>query len=217
MITSETDKINDELVKFCKKLRIVINEDIFNLGVKFGRLLEKNNLDDLRLPYFQDKDKESALLKEILNTNKSIDRVIDTIVKAAVTEQIEQHGDWEVGYGSYYRDYGKLDDGIANKFEIQLDSVNQQERNGDFQAYFKLLGESAKVVKKHGFKPLVFVGVMNSTGDECERIISPDDIDNTLYNIGLDINIEKDANYLDRLTVLLDELSKHYLLLVLKS
>lgn len=49
------DKFNEELVRYCKGEGIVADEAVFDLGVKYGRYLEQNKIQEQRLDYLDRK------------------------------------------------------------------------------------------------------------------------------------------------------------------
>lgn len=216
-MANELDAINNELVSYCKENGIVANEEILNFGVRLGRHLESKNLADGRLAYFVEQDAKRDSLNTALKLGDQVDAIFNSIVKSAIKEQIEQHGDWEVGYGSYYRDYPILADDIAEKYSVQFYSVDQPDRHGDFEVYFTALGEVAKILNDCDISDRIFVGVTNHSGDEHERISDVVDVDSTLYNIGVQIYNRNDAKTIASLTKLVDMLGKHYMFLMLKS
>lgn len=215
-MSSEIDKINEELIDYCENESVVANEAIFNIAVKLGRHLEKNNHKDIRLGYFAKVDDSRNLDDQIRNITNKLDAVARIIVTKAIAEQIEAEGDWEIGYGSYYSGYGKLNDDIAEKYCLQLASVDQPERHGDFHVRFNLTGKQQECFKSRGFIPQILSFVQNHCGDENERINDVTDIDSTFYHIGIEVYCKRDENSRNELADLLQAFGKDYLFELLK-
>jgi len=60
-MSAEIDKLNAKLTKHCNDERIVADETVFNLGVEFGRYLERNNIKEQRLDYFTKQDEKRSI------------------------------------------------------------------------------------------------------------------------------------------------------------
>ena len=213
---SEIDKINDELSNYCKNESIIADEGVFNIAVKLGRYLEKSNQADVRLHYFTKADEKRDIDEQIQRINDQLNAVARFIVSKAIAEQIEAGGDWEIGYGSYYSSYGKLNDDIAAKYCIQLDSVDQPERHGDFHVRFRLTGKHEECFKSRGYLPQILAFVQNHCGDDSERITDASDIDSTLYHIGIEVYYKRDEKSRNELADLLQAFGKDYLFELLK-
>ena len=66
-MTNDFEKIEDELKKLTDGFQPDI-ELIFNIGVKLGRKLQEQNLTDIRLPFFiekEDKDNKTVLYSSL--------------------------------------------------------------------------------------------------------------------------------------------------------
>lgn len=213
---SEIDKINDELIDYCENEGVSVNETIFNIAIKLGRYLERSNHKDVRLGYFAKLDDSRNLYDQISNISNKLDAVARIIVTKAISDQIEAEGDWEIGYGSYYSSYGKLNDDIAEKHCLQLASVDQPERHGDFHVRFNLTGKQRECFRSRGFTPQILAYVQNHCGDDSERIDDVSDIESTLYHIGFEIYCNKDEKSRDELADLLQAFGKDYLFELLK-
>lgn len=214
-MSAEIDKLNAKLTKHCKDERIVADEAIFNLGVEFGRYLERSNTKEHRLAYFTKQDEKRSIEDRVYEKRKEVDSIVSAVITAAIKEQIEANGDWEVGYGSYYSDYSKLNDTIVNKYSVQTYSVDQPDRHGDFNVTFEFVGDVRKMLNDCEISSNVTAGVTNNSGDESRAIRNVVDIEDALYGIGINFYNRNDADGLESITTLFDKLSKHYLFLML--
>jgi hypothetical protein len=209
------DKFNEELVRYCKGEGIVADEAVFDLGVKYGRYLEQNKIQEQRLDYFAELDKRRSVGDEIQAVRKKVDQIVSAVITTAVKEQITENGDWEVGYGSYYSDYSKLNEGIEAKYSLQTLSVDQPDRHGDFSVTFGFVGEVRQMFIDCEISPSIDIGVTNNSGDESQAIRNVEDVDDALYGIGINFYSQNDGKALENVTALYDKLSKQYLFLML--
>jgi len=126
-------------------------EQIFNLGVKLGRHLERAQLPDVRLDYFEDKVMQLAFRDEIKKINDEINARLLRLVKLAIKDQIRKSKwkMWEFDARSSDNQFAMLDLSIVQKRNIQF--VDAQESSEDIAvvAYFELTGKLKDIFESH--------------------------------------------------------------------
>lgn len=204
------DAITAELLETCpNSLRI---EEAFSLGVRLGRYLEKNDLDDVVLSCFDARhaieklrEEEGALLEDIYKCTR-------IILRGAIDEQVAINGRWEVGCTRFER-LGLFDDAVVDNHKIQLKNVEQHDSGGDIDAEFELIGDLATVFERHKFPPLLMTSF--SCYDE-ESVVLHSGADVSKYQkVKIDTPPVPNEEYLNQLSSLRDDLSKMYLMQML--
>ena len=196
-MTNDFEKIEDELKKVTDGYQPDI-ELIFNIGVKLGRKLQEQNLTDIRLPFFIEKEELANLVDSVRKTQREIADLILNQVHDSINETIEEEGSWTVGVGSYYRGDGVLSEDIVKKYYVQFQSIKQPQTDGDFETSFSVQGKLAEVFNEFDYSPTIQITLDNESGEESATLDSKRDVRN-LYNPTLMIYVKPNKEELDKL------------------
>ena len=196
-MTNDFEKIEDELKKVTDGFQPDI-ELIFNIGVKLGRKLQEQNLTDIRLPFFIEKEELANLVDSVRKTQREIADLILNQVHDSINETIEEEGSWTVGVGSYYRGDGVLSEDIVKKYYVQFQSIKQPQTDGDFETSFSVQGKLAEVFNEFEYSPTIQITLDNESGEESATLDSKRDVRN-LYNPTLMIYVKPNKEELDKL------------------
>jgi hypothetical protein len=196
-MTNNFKKIEKELTEKTKEFGFDI-EEIFNIGVKFGRELEANNMENYRLQFFIEREELANLAESIRKKHETISNLIANQVKEAIKETINEETSWTVGVGSYYKNDGKFSEEISNKYNVQLVNVTQPQTDGDFEVEFSVTGKIAEIFNQFEYRHFIEITLSNDSGEDNTTLSREKDI-NKLYNPSLLIYPSKTKEELDRL------------------
>ena len=194
----------------------VANEKLYKLGIQVGRHLEKNNLADYRATLFSDRENRQNNVKLVRDKVGILEDLLLKIVKCAIKETLESGYIWTVGTSDYYKDDGKFDEEISEKYFVQLNRVNQEYTNGDFQVDFDMVGELNEAFKNEGFSTNFMITVSNRTGEDYTSVYKPSDLE-SVYDAIISYNTEEPNLRLENLDRLMDKLPSQVSYILLSS
>lgn len=200
------NEIESELTNAIKKFG-TDNEQVFNLGVKLGRELERTNKPDYRLAIFSEIEAKKDISEQARQLKNSIEKLLLSRVKLAVTEIINTDYDWTVGVGSYYYGDGKFSDGIVKKYSVEFESISQPNTDGHFETYFSIEGKLLQCFEEYGCTPRLEVTLDNDSGEDHVSLNSEDDVGH-LYGPYLHMPVPSTEEELEKLIKLKSSLEK---------
>lgn len=162
-------ELEAKITKHCKE-SFRCDEDLFNLGVELGRLLEKQKITSYRPTYFVDAENKNNLFEKKIAIIRRIDNSIEYLLKNAIAEYIDANGPFEFSANRHSSSSDKFDQELSNKFHIQVVRTTQREVGGSFEVELSLTNEIAKIFKKYNESTSARAQVDNSTGDTHETI-----------------------------------------------
>lgn len=199
-------KIEDRLEQHCKSIHR-FDEELFNLGVEMGRLLERNNIPLHRPKIFVEfEEKNNAFDRKNAQINR-IEKVVAFLIRNAVAEQVENHFEFDFDSNASSHSCDKLDDSIVEKFGVQVSRTTQREHGGSFETNFTLSGQVADILKKYDLDVNARADVDNSSGDEHETIYSAEDVDR-IFGVSIGLNAHNTDLDEAQLTALADEIEQ---------
>lgn len=214
-MSDEIDKLNNELVELFKNHYEA--EELFNLGVGFGKFLEKNKLEDVRLDFFIQHDikKEARITikEEISKLNNSLLKLVQMAFKEEI--DLSNFGYWEIRTSSFSGHKHELSEEVYKKYNFQIDSVSQPSKGGDFDLRLRMTGKLADTVKEYGLSNYFSVSYSSGSGEE-DEYIREDEIE-SIYGAHLHFNIDADSKAIDKVAKCVHALSKEILLLIIKN
>lgn len=157
------------------------DEALFNFGVEFGRLLEKNGIEQHRLPLFVEQENNNNQYSERKLRIDSVANIIQNIIKLAHKKQVENYGNiyYESGYGSINH---PLNADIENEYNITYRGIKQTVVGGDFYITFNVSGKLKAIFIKHQVHNEVEITLRNGIGGEYEYISTEHDAENCFRN-----------------------------------
>lgn len=183
-MNTKIQQIEDLLEQHCKSIHRY-DEELFNLGVEMGRVLEKNSISSYRPKVFIDFEEKNNAYERKAEQISRADKAVAFIIRNGVAEHVENFGEFCFDSETYKCD--KLDESVVEKFGVQIDRTTQREHGGSFEAEFRLSGQVGQVLEKYGIDAWVRADVDNTTGDEQETIYSGDDVDK-IFGVSLRLN-----------------------------
>lgn len=211
------NKVNNEVVvNTISQINLVIgkgyeqrraDEKLFLMGVKLGRVLAEQGVEDVRLDFFVNQELATDCLEQAMELCKQMDEIAKAIVIDAITAQVEEHGVWSVGPGSHGKDEFSL--GVANKYNLQVKWSNQSHTDDNIDIVFAMTGRLADEIKRHGFEPEISAEVFCFEGksvDLYRESSVADDIGTVRFSFSWKPTVE----CVNRLKALKDALTKMY-------
>lgn len=205
VVVNTMAQINSALGKRYEQRRA--DEKLFLMGVKLGRVLAEQEVEDVRLDFFVNQELATDCLEQAMELCKQMDEIAHAIVIDAITAQVEEHGVWSVGPGSHGKDELSLD--VANRYNLQVNWSNQSHTDENIDIVFAMTGRLADEIVRHGFEPEISAEVYCFEGksvDFYRESSVADDIESVKFQLGWQSTVE----CVNRLKALKDALTKMY-------
>lgn len=148
---------------------------------------------------------DPAISEKIAQMERDIEKIANFILVAAVRDEIELRGNWEVWADDV--SYSQFCAEVANKHEIQVCEV---EMHDNIELAFEMSGSLADVFIRHKFPPVMHTVVQNS-GNESVSFTDALDIQHDLDSPSVPVYAKRSQEHLEKLRGLHEELSKKYL------
>ncbi len=212
-MNKEIDDICKRLEEYCKK-HFRYDEELFNLGIELGRLLEKNKITKFRPTVFVDFENKMNAYDILGKEFNRIESVIEFLLHMSIKRHIEKNGEFEFSKGITC---DKFDEENVSKFCLQLRKVTQQEYGGSFEAEFELTNDVLDLLKKYGINEYVRCDIENTTGDEYETIYDADNVKHIVFGVSLHINRHDESWDIEKLREIADKLEAKQVWLALQG
>lgn len=205
---NELEEIHTEVVKHCNTA-MRYDEHLFDLGVRLGRLLEKNSITDYRLKAFVDNEEKNNLIKAKIKQANRIHNCLKFLIQNAVAQHIDKNDHFVFDEN----ESTKLDDEIVQKFFVQSSNTKHSDESS-FQVEFVISGEVADIFEKYDIEKVVSATISNTTGDTQETLYNADDV-KEIFSISLPINFHHTNLTEQQIADMADELEKIIVVLTL--
>ncbi len=143
-------KIIEQKIKDIEYCNGKISEELFDVGVELGRLLEKNSVEKYRLQLFVDKDnvknKTISKRKEKKDKMKDIDEALSCRAVSAIIEMIDKSDEFILSSVKAVTDEFTSD--IANKYEMNIKEVKLVNGGDHFKLNFSFSGDIKELLDK---------------------------------------------------------------------
>lgn len=208
-------KLNKAVAEYANNHR-TLDEKLFNLGVELGRMLEKNNIAEYRLPFFveQEDAKSLAQIKQALI--EKAEKLLLDIVKSAYKAELDLSGAITIDASYYGSRNEHLSEDVVNNFFVKHTNTEQYQSGQDFTLTFLLQGKLQEIFKRHSVSPQFEITVSNNSGEEDETLYDADDIDHQLYRININQHAHTTTLSVEQLKAFVDDLEKNLLFLIIK-
>ncbi|QWD46335.1 hypothetical protein G6659_02175 [Polynucleobacter paneuropaeus] len=208
-------QLDDEIAEYIGDERKA-DEAVFNYGVKLGRYLEKNKIDDIRLDFFVKQAMTVDFTNAINEQTERIGKILHRLVVAAFKKEIElsRFKQWEIDTSPLSFRAHKLSDDVVEKYKIQVYRVEQQSNGSDFDITFSLEGALKEILNAAGINTLFNVDFANN-GGESKEYVCEDNLEN-ISTPNIYSNVTRDEDGLKKLAEGFNALSKETLLMMLK-
>lgn len=178
-MSEKLNEIEDQLKNYANSNR-QIDEELFNIGVELGRLLEKRGIDAHRLQFFEQQEARRIEEKNKYDLAKKSGKVILQLVQAAYILQYKEYGSIEFSDNRNHRSDSKLEDEIAERFCLQLANTNQNSVGGELELGFRILGQLAILFERYELPPFILIILENDSGEDSVTLYDEESIQRTL-------------------------------------
>jgi hypothetical protein len=206
-----------ELKNLFPKYGLADQESVFELGVKFGRQLERLGIENYEPEYWKQKKQEEALEQKIREKVDKVENFIAQLVRLSVKDLIREKGSWTIakrdfGYG--VRD--QFSDETIEKYQIRIVDVDMESYGGDFEIRYEVVGELGEKFKKYKIYEQFTSLVYNENGEEEQSIYDVDNVD--AYIDRLTVHVRNSNKWeIDQYDVFLNDISKPFLFVLLQT
>ena len=181
------------------------DEEAFNLGVEFGRLLERNNLDTFRLQTFIDKENKAKRLGDTKDLQIEIEKLVGKLALLAIKSTVKDH--YSLTFDSTLDATSiELPKEIEEKFLVSYQATEQYNEDDDFKISFRALGELEKTLVKHKLRDKFTITLRNLSNQTDITIDETDDLSGSFIANGLGINIFNGKHSYEDLQALLEDI-----------
>lgn len=215
-MNEQITKLNKAVVEYSDKHR-TLDEKLFNLGVELGRLLEKSNITDYRLPFFVEQEDAENVAQEKGKLIRQAEKLLLDIVKKAYKAELDETGAISIDASYNGRRETHLSDDIVNRFFVKHTQTEQYQSGQDFTLTFILQGKLQEIFQRHSVSPQFEITVSNNSGEEDETLYDADDIDHQLYGINIKQHAQTTTLSVEQLKAFVDDLEKNLLFLLIKG
>jgi len=211
MSNEDIKKIDDELVKLAEDGNLTI-ETSFNLGVRLGRILELQKIDELKLEYFHKQDNLYKLRLRAGKLNSKVLGHLEMLLHLSIKEHINisKYKCWSTGFESRFTDDAIFSDVIVDKRNVQFHSLRAGETQYHFIANFKITGKIAELFEKYNQSTNFEIVVDDDSGEGNVDIRSPKDLVK-LYGLSAHSNFEMTDSGVDTYEDFVNALDKKLL------
>ena len=212
----DLSKINKAVSEYVSRFAKV-DEKLFNFGVELGRLLERHNIAEYRLPFFveQEAAKNLAQTKQAL-IEKARKLLLGIVIKAYKAE-LEENGAISIDASYSGRRDEHLSDTIVSRYSFKHTGTQQHNVGGDFTLTFLLQGKLQEIFQRHSVSPQFEVSIHNNSGDDDETLYEAEDVDSAFYGLNIHLNGRTTELSVEQLETFLDDFSKNLLFAVIKG
>lgn len=215
-MTDDITKLNKAVVEYADKHR-TLDEKLFNLGVELGRLLEKDNIAEYRLPFFVEQENAENIAQEKGKLIRQAEKRLLDLVKKAYKAELDESGAITIDAGYNGRKESHLSDDIVNQFLVKHTHTEQYQSGQDFTLTFLLQGKLQEIFQRHSVSPQFEITVSNNSGEEDETLYDADDIDHQLYRLNIKQHAQTTRLSVEQLKAFVDDLEKNLLFLLIKG
>jgi len=212
MNKSEKIFIEEELTKLMENGNLTV-ESSFNLGVRFGRYLQLNSINDFKLDYFKKQDNLYKLRLRVGKLNSKVLGHLEMLLHLSIKEHINisKYKCWSTGFESRFTDNAIFSDVIVEKRNVQFHSLRAGETQYHFIANFKITGKIAELFEKYNQSTNFEIVVDDDSGEGNVDIRSPKDLVK-LYGLSAHSNFEMTDSGVDTYEDFVNVLDKKLLL-----
>lgn len=213
-MNEKLNEIDKKLKDYARSFR-PINEELFNIGVELGRLLEAEKINSYRSPFFQQLEQQTDDRETKREIAEKIANLLLQMVVKANKEQLKETGFVEYS-AARYTSGSNLKDEISEKYSIKYRSITQTEVGGDFDIHFEVIGELKSIFEKHNVVPFFETTLYNSTGEDSEAMYSAESADKS-FGVGAWSIRYSDKMTINELREFADSVEKNLLFLMMKN
>lgn len=163
--------LEKELESLFPKFGQADERSLFEIGIKFGRQLEKLGIENYESDYWEKQNQKQILENELHQKEDQVENFIAQLVRLSVKELIRETGSWTIAKRNYgYEALEQFSDETIAKYQIRVLSVDMESYGGDFEIRYELVGELGEKFKKYNVYEQFTSLVYNENGEEEQSI-----------------------------------------------
>lgn len=139
----ELHALEERLHKLYKDGGLSDSRQLFEIGIQFGRVIERTGMDGYELMFWKHLDDLNADWKKQWKAKEVLERLILKLVGLSVNEYINENGSWGVSARGWGSDIQSFEEGTLSKFCIQILRVAESEDGENFDCRFIVGGRLA--------------------------------------------------------------------------
>ena len=212
MSSSEIKQIEYDIVKLAEDGELT-NKSSFDLGVRLGRFLEKNSLDNVKLSYFEAQENAVILRQRFGTLHSRVLEQLEWLLHLSIKEHINisKFKSWSTGFDKRFNDDAFFGNEIESKRNVQFHSLSKGDTEYHFIANFLLTGKIAELFEKHN-QPIHFQIVVDDDSGEGNVDIRAEKDLVKLYGLSAHYNCEFTDNGVDSYDKFVKALDKKLML-----
>lgn len=217
MKNEKLNSLEQELEKLFEGYGRADYEDVFNLGIKFGRELERLGIKEYSAQHWDNRKKEYELHEQIQSKVKKVENFLAQLVRQSVKELIQENGSWTITKRHYgIAEVDQFTEEIIKKYQIKILKTDMESYGGDFEVTYQVVGELGDKFEKYNIYNQFTSLVYNENGEEEQSIYDVEDVDD--YINRLTVHVENSNDWqLDQYDVFLNDISKPFMFVLLQA
>lgn len=214
---------DNQLIKLEKELENIFSDfgraderSLFEIGIKFGRQLEKIGIENYECNYWKQKNIDRLLEVEIASKVAKVEMLVKQLVRLSVKEFITENGSWTIEKEKYFSSTPEqFSDETVKKYQVQVKNVDMENYGGDYKVTFEVVGDLGKKFKNFNVFNEVHTFIRNDSGGEEQSIYDVDGVDR--YIDDLTVYVQNSNNWnIEQYDVFIDDISKPFIFLLLQ-
>jgi hypothetical protein len=197
---NELHALEERLHKLYKDGGLSDSRQLFEIGVQFGRVIERTGMDGYEFMFWKHLDDLNADWKKRWKAKEVLERLILKLVCLSVNEYINENGSWGVSTTGWGSDVEAFGEGVFTKFNVQLLRVAESDECENFDCRFKVVGQLATVFKDYGVGEEFNVVIENSSGGHELEFHNSNQVSSGFINASVYVDDKMSADKLNELT-----------------
>lgn len=208
--------LEKELESLFPKFGQADERSLFEIGIKFGRQLEKIGIENYECNYWKQKNIDRLLEVEIASKVAKVEMLVKQLVRLSVKEFITENGSWTIEKEKYFSSTPEqFSDETVKKYQVQVKNVDMENYGGDYKVTFEVVGDLGKKFKNFNVFNEVHTFIRNDSGGEEQSIYDVDGVDR--YIDDLTVYVQNSNNWnIEQYDVFIDDISKSFIFLLLQ-
>ena len=189
---------------------------LFEIGIKFGRQLEKLGIEKYECEYWKQQNIDRLLDDEIASKVAKVEMLVKQLVILSVKELITENGSWTIAKEKYFSSTPeKFSDETVNKYQVQVKNVDMESYGGEYKVTFEVVGDLGKKFKNYNVFNEVHTFISNDSGGEEQSIYDVERVDKYIDDFTVYVQNSNNWN-IEQYDAFIDDISKPFIFLLLQ-
>jgi hypothetical protein len=172
-INLQLNQLEDEIQKLFDNGDLSDTRTAFEIGVKFGRELQQENINNYECIFWKKRD---LLIKSKVTKAKEIykiNQLFHSLILKSIKEKIDEFGSWSISDNDSDLRWSKFSDDTVGKYCVQYTGTGVRSYD-DFNCTFKVTGKLRDLFNNYEVGEKLTSNITNTTGDSymdiCDKI-----------------------------------------------